>query len=290
MKWNAFLIIRNEEEFIHEVIRRIKHQEPTPPEKIFVVQDGSTDNTGKILNDIGGLDVEHISSHPPSLGAEFWVKQNRVMRRAEKDVDYILCMNGDTHIQKSYVHDIIVRMEQDGVVAAHGFDKSEPFHTLVESGMITKTDWLRKYKVVYPAINVIICASVTGMRTAVYYDVEIRYIRKTGTHHNKELYELKGKHWKALGHSVIFVLYQSMRLRNIHCLRGYLNAAPCKKNEFTEWVKKWERDIARNKFFLKRKMSKITPSANFIEPCEPDRNKHRNDYGVWKIENTDNKI
>ena len=117
MKWNAFIMARNEEKNIRRMIESIKNQKPRPPGKIFVIQDGSTDSTGKILDDVEGLDVEHVKPHPPSLGAGFWIKQNKVMWRAEKGADYILCMGGDTQIQESYVHNIIERMKRDGVVA-----------------------------------------------------------------------------------------------------------------------------------------------------------------------------
>lgn len=282
MKWNSFVMVRNEEKHIKSVIRGILNQKPFPPENIFIIQDGSTDSTKDILDSMDGLSVEHIEPHPPSLGAEFWAKRNKLMKHAEKDSNYILCMDGDAHIQETYVHDIIKRMECDGVVAAHGFDKYDPCHTLVESGMVIKTDWLRKCQVELPAINFIVCASVTGMRTAVYYDVNIHYMRKTGTYHNAELYGLKGRHWRALGHSLGFALYQSMKLRNIHCLWGYINADPCKKNEFTSWVNRWERDIFWHKVFRKRQMAQKTQTANYILPQKINWDERDGDCIVWK--------
>lgn len=286
MKWNAFVMARNEEKHIRVVIESIKNQKPDPPRKIFVLQDGSTDNTKAVIDDIGGLCVEHVDPHEPSLGAEFWAKRNHLMLRAENDADYILCMDGDAHIQESYVHEIIVRMERDGVVAAHGFDKADPQHTLVEPGMVIKSNWLRRYRAKLPASNVIVCASVTGMRTAVYYDVGICYMRKIGTRHNTEWYELKGRHWKMLGHSLVFVLYQSARFRNLHFLRGYLKEDTSRKNEFTEWTKRWERDIALHKVLRKRRMSQRTQFANYIMPEKIKSREYRDDYGVWKGQDT----
>ena len=281
---------RNEEKHIRKVIEGIKNQKPDPPWKIFVVQDGSTDNTKAVLDDIGGLCVEHIAPHEPSLGAEFWAKRNRLMRHAEKSVEYILCMDGDAHIQKSYVHNIVSRMERDDVVAAHGFDKEDPQHTLVEPGMIIKTDWLKKYRAELPATNFIACASVTGMRTAVYYDVGICYMRRIGTRHSTEWYELKGTHWRMLGHSLVFVLYQSVRFRNVHCLRGYIKADACEKNEFTEWTRRWERDIALHKILRKRRMSQRTRFANYILPRKIESSEYRDGYGVWKNQETEKRI
>lgn len=275
-------MVRNEAKHIKTVIKNIKNQRPVSPEHVFVIQDGSTDNTKEILDDMEGIHVEHIDSHPPSFGSEFWIKRNRLMRRAEEGSDYILCMDGDTHIQETYVSDIIERMGRDNVVAAHGFDSSDPYHTLVESGMVIKTNWLRKHRAELPAINLIVCASVTGMYTAVYYDVAINYVRKTGTRHNTELYDLKGKYWRALGHSLGFVLYQSIRLRNIHCLLGYVRADPCKKNEFTKWIGRWERDIARHKVLRKRKMSCRTRTANYILPQKAPKNGRSIDDIVWE--------
>ena len=275
-------MVRNEEGHIKTVIKNIKNQRPIPPEHIFVIQDGSTDNTKEILDSIEGIHVEHIDRHPPSFGAEFWTKRNKLMWCAEKNSDYILCMDGDTHIPETYVFDIIERMRRDNVVAAHGFDRSDPYHTLVESGMVIKTDWLRKHRAELPAINFIVCASVTGMYTAVYYDVDIRYMRKTGTWHNTELYDLKGRYWKALGHSLGFVLYQSIRLRNVHYLLGYMRANPCKKNEFTAWIGRWERDIARHKIFRKRKMSRKTLAANYILPQKTSKNGRSVSDLVWQ--------
>ena len=115
-------------------------------------------------------------------------------------------------------------------------------------------------------MNVIVCASVTGKRTAVYYDVGIHYLRKTGVNHGMELYIQRGKYWKALGHSLAFVLYQSIRLGNMNYLRGYLKANPCEKTKFTEWIKKWEHDIVRHKMFMKRRMSQKIQSANYVLP------------------------
>ena len=273
---------RNEGKHIQKVIEGIKNQKPDPPEKIFVMQDGSTDNTKAVLDCIAGLCVEHIAPHPPALDAEFWIKRNQLMWRAEKDTDYILCIDGDTYIQMSYIHDIIKRMDLDCVVAAHGFDKICPQHTLVESGMVIKTNWLRKYRVDLPTTNIITCASVTGMRTAVYYDIAIHYLRKIGTNHKAEWYELKGRHWKMLGHSLAFVLYQSMRLKSIHCLKGYLKADIRRKNEFTEWTRMWERDIALHKIGRKRRMSQRTQFANYILPQKIKSREHHDNYGVWK--------
>ena len=273
---------RNEEEHILKVIEGIKNQKPVAPEKIFVMQDGSTDSTKDILDGIEGLNVEHIAPHSPLRGVEFIIKRNKLMWRAEKGTDYILCMDGDAYIQETYVHDIIKRMESDGVIAAHGFDKLDPCHTLVEAGMVIKTSWLRKCRVELPAINFIVCASVNGTRTAVYYDVSICYLRKTGTFHSTETHKLRGKHWKALGHSLVFVLYQSIRLRSTHYLRGYLKAGPCERNEFTEWIRKWERDIALHKILRKRSMCKRTQFANYVLPQKIDWSEHRDGYGLWK--------
>lgn len=270
MKWNAFIMAHNEEDVIESIIRKIKDQKPCPPEKIFVTNDGSTDSTGDILDRIGGLEIKHISQHPPHANkSNFWAERNMLLQQAIKGVDYALSIDADTQIPGNYVEQITGRMVHDSAVLAWGTDQKYPGVLFPESGLIVNADWARRNSVQMPSTLLIAKASVSLERSAKYKDVELSYTRTTGTNYTPTLWYWLGGFARSVGYSFQFIAFRSMREHSVDYLKGYMWGGGVPKQEETIrlWVKKWEQDRMRRKLGMKEKMSEHTDVATYILPA-----------------------
>ena len=66
LKWSACMMVRNEEEMVADTASCIRNQ-TVPPTHIHVLNDGSTDSTGQILD---GMDDVIVDIHSTALVPE----------------------------------------------------------------------------------------------------------------------------------------------------------------------------------------------------------------------------
>ena len=122
MKWNAFIMVRNEEDVVSDAISCIKSQ-TNPPEDIYVIDDGSTDSTSALLDNMDGIILKHMSPHQSEHFTQSYIqKRTKLMHDASVESDYVLNLDADTRIPPNYIEDITKNMKSDDVMVSCGTD------------------------------------------------------------------------------------------------------------------------------------------------------------------------
>ena len=161
-----------------EILRR----QTVPPDRIYVMNDGSSDNTGKILREYEKQGIVeymgHEMEHSPHLFTDkFNHSQHRVMFHSMTEADYIMCMDADLVVEKDYVERIVKYMQRDNVKISAGRVLELRHIMPYEAGMVIDVEWLKQYISEKPStstlglINQIVVSS--GYRVATYVDVQM---------------------------------------------------------------------------------------------------------------------
>ncbi len=271
--WNAFLVIRNEEDHIQDVIDAIKAQDP-PPLRILVGNDGSTDGTREILGSISGVEVTHYEPYPHDyLSGRFYKLLQSLFNEAIIGVDYVIHIDGDTLISNSYVAAITKRMRRDGVVIACGQDPQLKYVLVTETSVVVDAKWLKKFQHPLRTSNMnglilLTHASLTGFRSALYRDIHVEYKRKPGTHYSRQKTERHGKSLKQKGFSLWFVILVAIRRRKLRYIKGYLSpGAECKDDQVASWIKRYQKERIFGRLGMKRSLLRYTDTAIYVEPA-----------------------
>ena len=271
--WNAFLVIRNEEDHIRSVIDAIKAQDP-PPLRILVDNDGSTDGTREILNSISGIEVTHYEPYPHDyLSGRFFKLRQNLFNEAIIGADYVICVDGDTLISNSYVAEITKSMRRDGVVLACGQSPQDRRIVVTESPAVVDVKWLKKFQHPFRtshlnAATLLIHASLTGFRSAVYHNIHMEYKRKPGTHYSRQKIERAGKLFKQRGFSLWFVILVAIRRRKWRYIKGYLSpGAECKDGQIASWNKRYQKEKIFGCLGMKRSLLRYTDTAIYVDPA-----------------------
>lgn len=279
--WNAFLIVRNEEEYIEKVVNAIKSQKPVSPKNIFAINDGSTDRTGEILRGMDGVATTHNEPHPPDLlSPRHGEGRTRLLRLAIKDTDYALCMDGDTFIPHRYIKDVIDRMRLDNAVLGCGSDPRHRLMMVPESPTVIDAGWLREFPnagsspaAQMPILHLIIHASATGFRSAMYRDVNITYYRSIGANYSSANIIAHGQSFRRYGFSLWYVITCAIARRKPGYLRGYVTGkAQRESKEIRAWAKRWERDRIFAKLGIRQTLLKETDTATYVQPLKSSHN------------------
>ncbi len=271
--WNAFLVIRNEENHIRSVIDAIKAQDP-PASRILVANDGSTDGTKEILDSISGIEITHHDPYPHDyLSGRFFELRQSLFNEAivGGGTDYVICVDGDTVLSNSYIGEITKRMRRDGVVIACGQDLQDKLILVGESGAIVDVKWLKKFQ--HPSrtshlngASLITHASLTGFRSAVYTDIPMQFKRNIGTNYNRQTIERRGKLFKQRGFSLWFVILVTIRRWNLHYIKGYLSSGvECKDDQVASWNKRYQKEKVLGRLGMKRSLLRNTDTAIYVE-------------------------
>jgi cellulose synthase/poly-beta-1,6-N-acetylglucosamine synthase-like glycosyltransferase len=103
----------NEEQSIARTIQSLLVQ-TSPPDKIIVIDDYSSDNTGKIAKDLGTIVLR-----PPTNQGSKAKAQNYALPYVE--TDYTVAIDADTSLETNALEEMIKVMEDKSVVAACSF-------------------------------------------------------------------------------------------------------------------------------------------------------------------------
>ncbi len=214
IKWSAFMMARNEEGMVTDAVSCLRNQ-TVPPTRIHVLNDGSTDSTGRILENMNDVTVTCAPPHPPQHSDLLYIlRRHKLMREAAKGMDYVLCMDADTEIPSDYVERIIERMRLDNVVVACGMDAAAPKTSPIEPGMVIDVKWLNTHPKLPPyALSFLTAESVIdGHPSIVYTTTPLRYKRKFGVNYKPNVWRLRGvqisMHGLAFWWVVLFTLYR----------------------------------------------------------------------------------
>lgn len=219
------MMARNEEDMIVNTISCVRNQ-TVPPTRIHVCNDGSTDATGRILDGMEDVIVIHNPSHPPEHAeVSFLTKRHDLMRKAAKDMDYILSIDGDTEVPVDYMERITERMRLDNVVVTCGIEPTIPRTSPIESGMVIDVNWLNTHHELpaYPLSFLAAESAIDGYPYIVYTNIPLRYKRPMGTDYGPDVWKLRGGYVRMRGISIWQALWEFRYNHNLSFLRGYIS-------------------------------------------------------------------
>ena len=260
---------RNEEDIIAETISCIRDQ-TVKPDSIHILDDGSTDSTGQLLDSMLDVTATHLPPHPPWLASVESMKNlDRLMCTASANMDYVLHADADLSIPSNYMELITDRMKSDGVMVACGVDRDEPRIIPPESGLVVDVRWLHSHDALpkFPACDLAVQSLIDGYPSAMYKDIPCSYQRKTGIHYNKTVWRRKGETMRMYGVMFPVILYNSVRWRSPDLLRGYLSYKEKRSSPyFQKWFKDYHIQRLKTKLGLHSWMFRTTDTGMFLLP------------------------
>jgi len=242
---------KNSDKFLRATLESLKRQSLTP-QLIVVVDDGSKDETSEVAEKSGAKviklpDVGYYATGTPHLAEviNFGLKEG-----LKHNPDYIMIAGSDHIFPKSYIEEIIKRMEKTNTAIASGYVANEPWSPEVPrgGGRIIKTEYIKKIGL-YPLnygweTYCLIKARSLGLKTRVF-PLPFYSQRPTSRNPTKNYY--LGKGMKALGYCPEFaaarflLLFLKNKKSAVLMLKGYLSE-----------VRKYE-DIVRYTRLIQRK-------------------------------------
>ena len=252
---------RNEEKVIEKTLQSILNQKLTPY-RIIVINDGSTDNTKKILEKFSKIELidRPIRNESYLARKELADTINQGLSRLHNDIEceYVWLIGGDLMFPPEYTYEIIKRMQKDSVVISSGVIKGEFSIEPRGGGRIVDWNFWKKIGMVYP-VNygwegyLLLKANSLGFKTISYPDQIITTQRKTGTKFNPKLYYYYGLALKALGYTVVYVLGKTLLFAKkkpkgaYYMLKGFFsNYSDLYEPDLREYVKKTQNKKLRN--------------------------------------------
>ena len=263
------MMAHNEEEIISDAISHVRNQ-TIQPTRIHVIDDGSTDSTGRILDGMKDLVVTHVLPHPSQLSEiPFNERQHRLMRETTKGMDYVLCMDADTEIPPDYMERITKQMKSDGVVVASGM--SANYHNIlpIEPGMVINVRWIQSYnKLPGCSLGKLGAESVAdGYPSIVYSIIPLRYKRAFGEKYSKSVWIHRGAGWRMAGMLFPFLMYKAIRMHSFRLLRGYISyKGEMMPKSFRKWINRYEIERLKWKLGFNSWMFQRTDVGLFVLP------------------------
>jgi len=136
MDYSVIVTVYNDEEFLPRCFDAIQNQSIHPKE-IIIIDDNSTDNTGKIIDQ---YPFQKIFSTEPKH-EQRWLNRVRAFKLALKSIkkptDLILKIDSDIIIPPNYAETLIQHFQKDPKLAAtSGIQNPNQFHPLPRNGAI----------------------------------------------------------------------------------------------------------------------------------------------------------
>jgi cellulose synthase/poly-beta-1,6-N-acetylglucosamine synthase-like glycosyltransferase len=245
---------RNEELYIEKTLQHLLNQTLKPSE-IVVVDDGSTDKTAEIAKKYNTLVISLHDRGYGVVGSPILLKVRNVgfeVLNSKGELDYVLVLDADTILPKTYLETIISRMERNpSLVIASGRFSSETSYpdAPTESGRIYRFKFMRDigfFPINYAGEDYpLFKALKMGYKIRCFEDVvtwQQRALKLSG----KKLYYL-GKGMRALGYNSLYFLgkFVFMFLKSpkgaVGMLSGYISSDIQKYQDLKDFTKKWQR-------------------------------------------------
>ncbi len=213
--YHSIITCRNSEASIEDCIMSI-HNQSVKPNYIVVIDDGSTDNTSNILNEIRGKISNLFVITNSDLGYDItrvplnynmaikFIKDNRL-----EATEYHMIANDDSIYEIDYADKIIKFMDENSNhVFVSGIYDNNKYSIPLGSGRFVRTSYFDEFYEYYPEkmgyeTAIIHTAEMFGYNYAVLKDAKFEHTRRLGTHHH--FYDW-GASMRALGYHPIFVL------------------------------------------------------------------------------------
>lgn len=251
----VFIPARNEEKWIGQTLKALKNQ-TLKPYKIIVVNDGSTDRTSEIAQEIGCCVINLPNRGYGAIGhPELALVHNVGLKKCrEFNPEYVMVVGADHILPINYIEQLIEKMEfyNPKLVIASGSIQGEyrvQSHPC-GSGRIMKVKFLDQVHWHYPFIYgwesyFTYKAMSLGYATR-HFDAINSHARRTFimfAHGKKSIFY--GRTMKTLGYFTlyflarVFLLFLKRPLAAIYMFYGYF--IETEKSEVVEFVNKWQR-------------------------------------------------
>jgi len=248
---SAVTCARNEEKNLPETLTALKKQ-TLRLKQVVVVDDGSTDKTGKIAEAFG-YTVINLPFHKesftgrPELAERFNVGLNAITRPLP---DYVLIVGADHPLPIHYVEQLVTRMESSKkLVVASGRILGEPYYEDFPrgSGRLVKTwFWKQVSNLQYPVVwcwEEWLCfkAMQLGYKVKCFTDIVSKVKRSSGKPSSeargwgKSMYAL-GYDWKYVFARCVITGLKSPRV-GTNMLMGWIRHKDVKRSDVADWVK-----------------------------------------------------
>jgi len=236
---------RNEEKYLEKTLKSLENQS-VPPERVIVVDDGSTDNTAQIVENYVSSTFKLILKKRPSrkkgkslvgtpaISTTFNIGFKIASRYK---FDYIMILGADTILEKDYIKKLLAEFQKDPSLAiASGQSrkmKINPNHARGSGRLIDGRFW-KKYGERYPPIygwedDCLIYCQRIGLKVRSFNNIMFTSSRKDqGTidfvNWGRAARAMKYHIIIAIMRSIRFVLFQRYGIKNsVRFMAGYLS-------------------------------------------------------------------
>lgn len=274
----SIITCRNSENDIEKSIVSI-YDQSIKPEYIIVIDDGSNDNTSKILNQLKySIPNLHIITNP-DLGYDITrvpFNYNKALRYIHEnnlvDTDYHMIASDDCIYEKDYANKIMSYMDknQNTVFVSGNYEKSK-YNVPRGSGRFVRSSYFNEFHKFYPErmgyeTVILYEAEMVGYNYSVLDYAKYTHNRALGTNHG---FSETGPIMKILGYHPLFAFNRFLvyfvsgspigRMGAVKMLYDFVFYKP-HRNTFDMVYRKELRDYIRKKQFkrLRRIQSKIS--------------------------------
>ena len=231
---------RNEEDFLGKTLAAVLGQH-TRPQRVIVVNDGSTDRTAEIATAAGAEVIDVPDRGYNVLGTPVLAGViNRGLERLQAlgfggSNEYIMILGADHVLPPHYITTVLDAMQSgDNIAVCSGQIEGERSVVPRGSGRVVRADFWQSIGLRYPEnygfeTYLVVKAQQRGYGVKVLNDLATQTQRKTGKNYKKSVYVSYGKALKALGYSR---LYSAARIGLVslknpkggyHMIRGYMS-------------------------------------------------------------------
>lgn len=213
-KISTIIPARNEEKFISETLSSLLKQDIIE-NRIIVVNDGSEDNTKKIVSSFKQVEIIDIKNRGfNAQGTPILAKViNTGLDKLRGDTsEYVMILGADHILPPNYISLILKHMDKDNELAiCSGQIRGENSVVPRGSGRIVRLDFWSKIGLQYPTnygfeTYLLIKAQQLGYKIQILNNLISYTNRPTRTSYKKENYISYGKSLKALGYSTLYSL------------------------------------------------------------------------------------
>ena len=217
--YSIAITAHNEEDTIAKCVNSAKAQ-TTKPDRIVVLNDGSTDNTGMLLAEIPDIVVLTAPSHKSYIGStKLSISRNRVIKNAvqPKDTKYVLCLDGDIELPSTYAHEILTRVCDTDIVVASGKIEGKRCPLMpLEPGRMIYMPWFSQLGY-YPiklcsGYSVLVAAVLEGLHVAAYGDITMTHLHPYETKERRTSGYHYGAGKAAIGANTLLALWSATRV------------------------------------------------------------------------------